>query len=190
MNIVTILLIALGLAMDAFAVSVATGFSATRFRLVPALRMAISFGFFQAIMPLIGWYAGQGLRTLISGVDHWIAFALLAAVGGKMIYESRHIRDDEEEQRDHDGSVSFCRLMFLSVATSIDALAVGLSLSFLNVAIALPATVIGIVTLILSLAGVYIGRRVGHLFENKIELIGGLILVGIGIKIVIEHLTA
>ncbi len=186
MSLPTILLIALGLAMDAFAVSVASGFAAARFRITHALRMALSFGIFQAIMPLLGWSAGLKLRALISGVDHWVAFGLLAAVGGKMIYESFRIGEEEKAS----GPISFCRLMVLSVATSIDALAVGLTLSFLKVAIALPAAIIGVITFCLSLVGVYLGKRIGHLFENKIELVGGLILIAIGIKILFEHLSA
>jgi len=169
--------------MDAFAVSVASGIAIERLRIRHALRIALSFGVFQAIMPIIGWFAGIGMRDLISGVDHWIAFALLAGVGGKMIYESRQIREGPTEE-----CMGNMKLLVLSVATSIDALAVGLSLSLLKVAIVWPAIVVGIVTFAFSFAGVYLGRKVGHIFESKIEVLGGLVLIGIGIKILVDHL--
>ncbi len=183
MHPATILIIAVALSMDAFAVSVASGLAMERLHVRHAIKIATSFGLFQAIMPIIGWLAGVGLRGFISGVDHWIAFALLAGVGGKMIYESRQIKDEEAPE-----CMSLLKLLVLSVATSIDALAVGLSLSLLKVAIVWPSIVIGIVTFVFSFAGVYIGRKVGHLFESTIEIAGGLILIAIGIKILVEHL--
>ena len=186
MRLVTILFIAVGLAMDAFAVSIVTGSVYKDLRVRYTLRMALFFGGFQAIMPIIGFFAGLGLRAYITGFDHWVAFALLSLVGGKMIYESFHA---EPAERNRDPS-SLLTLLALSVATSIDALAVGITLSLLKVSLAWAASVIGLVTFVLSYAGVLLGKRFGHLFESKIEILGGLILIAIGVKILIEHLSA
>lgn len=185
MDLVTLSFIAFGLAMDAFAVSVASGFAIHNLRLRNALTIALFFGSFQAVMPVVGWLAGFGLRDFIADVDHWIAFALLGLIGAKMIYESTKM-DGKEKDRD---PMNIAVLLMLSVATSIDALAVGLSLSFLKVYILTPAAVIGVITFALSFLGVYIGDRFGHFFEKKIEFAGGLVLIGIGVKILIEHLT-
>jgi len=136
-------------------------------------------------MPLIGWSAGLSFRDFISGIDHWIAFGLLSLIGCKMIYESSKMEVNSKKI----DPLNVYVLLMLSIATSIDALAVGLSLSFLNVSIALPAIIIGVVTFLLSIFGVYLGNRFGHYFERKIEIIGGLILIGIGIRILINHLT-
>lgn len=186
MKLWTILFIAVGLAMDAFAVSVVTGSVYKEFKLRHALRMALFFGGFQAIMPVIGFLAGLGLMGYIAPYDHWIAFALLAFVGGKMIYESFQMEAAERDRNPANLAV----LLILSFATSIDALAVGITLSLLRAPIALAVTVIGLVTFVLSYTGVFIGKRFGHFFESKVEIVGGLILIAIGIKIVIEHLTA
>ncbi|MDD3051729.1 MAG: manganese efflux pump MntP family protein [Candidatus Cloacimonetes bacterium] len=184
MHFATILLISLGLAMDAFAVSVSSGVVLTCFRKRYALKIALFFGVFQAVMPLIGWSAGLTFRNYISAVDHWIAFALLSIIGGKMIYESLITCEKEKSCNPENIMV----LLMLAVATSIDALAVGISFSCLEVSIITPALIIGIVTFVLSFAGVFIGNKFGSIFENKMELIGGLILIGIGIKILVEHL--
>lgn len=186
MDIATVLIIAIGLAMDAFAVSISSGLAIKKIRIGHAFRIAFFFGAFQALMPVVGWLAGLGLKDFISAIDHWIAFILLSVIGGKMIYESTFL-DEEKEEKD---TLNIYILLVLSIATSIDALAVGLTLSFLNVDIASPAIIIGLVTFLLSFAGVYIGDRFGHFFESKIEILGGLILIGIGIKILIQHLTA
>ena len=185
MNTLTIFIIALGLAMDAFAVSITSGIAIKRLRIRYALRIALFFGAFQAIMPVIGWFAGLGMRDLISAIDHWIAFTLLLMVGCKMIYEAT-LMDGEKDKRD---PLNLYVLIILSIATSIDALAVGLSLSFINVAIIAPAVIIGVITFLLSFLGVYIGDRFGHFFESRIEILGGLILIGIGTRILIEHTT-
>jgi putative Mn2+ efflux pump MntP len=182
----TILVIAVGLAMDAFAVSVVTGSLYKEFKVRHALRMALFFGGFQALMPIIGFLAGLSLQSYIASYDHWVAFALLSFVGGKMIYESFRIEAAEKDRNPANLAV----LLILSFATSIDALAVGITLSLLQAPIALAVTIIGLVTFALSYAGVFIGKRFGHFFESKIEIIGGLILIAIGVKIVIEHLTA
>jgi len=186
MKLVTVLLIALGLAMDAFAVSIVTGSVYKEFKVRHALRMALFFGGFQAVMPVIGFLAGLGLKGYIAAFDHWIAFALLAFVGGKMIYESFQIEAAERNRNPADLAV----LLILSFATSIDALAVGITLSLLKTPIVLAVTIIGLVTFVLSYSGVFIGKRFCHFFESRVEIIGGLILIAIGIKIVIEHLMA
>lgn len=179
-----ILLIALGLAMDAFAVAVANGVTLERFRLESALKIALFFGGFQALMPLLGWLAGLGLRELISGFDHWVAFGLLGSIGCKMIYGA--LRTGPRRAVDPPG---LSMLLVLSLATSIDALAVGLSFAFLGVAILAPAVVIGGVTFLLAFSGVFLGQRLGRLFEREAEALGGLILIGIGLKILLEHLA-
>jgi len=186
MGILTITLIAFGLAMDAFAVSVTSGVAIRELRVKHAFRIALFFGAFQAIMPLVGWLSGLGLRSFILGIDHWVAFALLTFVGGKMIYESTRM-GLTDKNRDY---LNVYVLLVLSVATSIDALAVGFGFAFLQVSVVTPILIIGIVTFALSLVGVFFGNRLGHVFENKIEIAGGLILIGIGVKILIEHLIA
>lgn len=179
-----IMIIALGLAMDAFAVSVTSGFTIKILKIRYAFRIALFFGAFQAFMPMIGWLAGNSLKDMITTYDHWIAFGLLAFIGGRMMYESFR---PEGEERPCDPMTVY-RLLLLSIATSIDALAIGLTLSFLSVEIITPSLIIGIVTFVLSFFGVFLGNRFGHFFESKIEMIGGIILILIGIKILIEHL--
>ncbi|MBI5187652.1 MAG: manganese efflux pump MntP family protein [Nitrospirae bacterium] len=186
MNTITILFIAIGLAMDAFAVSITSGLTIKHLKINHALRIAMFFGLFQAVMPVIGWLAGFSLRNYISNIDHWVAFGLLSMIGLKMIFESFKMSSDEKEI----DPLNIYILLMLSIATSVDALAVGLSLSILRVSIVTPAIIIGIITFILSLIGVFIGDRFGHFFEKKIEILGGLILIGIGLKILIEHLLA
>ncbi|MFA5087577.1 MAG: manganese efflux pump MntP family protein [Candidatus Omnitrophota bacterium] len=183
MDILTTILIAFGLAMDAFAVSIVRGASLKNVPVTRGIKMAVYFGVFQAMMPVLGWFLGFHLRGIISSFDHWIAFVLLAFVGGRMIFQS--VSEKEKTRAD---SFDNPTLLILAVATSIDALAVGLSLALLSFSIFLPAIIIGLVTFLLSLTGVLIGKRVGHFFENKIEFIGGLILLGIGIKILFDHL--
>lgn len=184
MDYLTLLLIAFGLSMDAFAVSVSNGITIRRQRANRAFRIGIFFGSFQALMPLIGWSAGLGLRDLISDVDHWIAFGLLSLIGCKMIYEATKANGKDKEAL----PLSLWVLLMLSIATSIDALAVGISFAILNISIVTPILVIGTVTFVLSFLGVLIGNKAGHFFEKRIEVLGGLILIGIGIKILIEHL--
>jgi putative Mn2+ efflux pump MntP len=185
MDVPTVLFIAFGLSMDAFAVSVASGLAMERLKMRHAVRIALSFGLFQAAMPVAGWFLGLGFRGMISSVDHWIAFGLLSAIGVKMIYESGKLGVEGRNS----GPPSHYVLLVLSVATSLDALAVGLSLSLLNVHIVEPVIIIGLVTFALSLLGVYIGDRLGHFFERKIEVLGGLVLIAIGLKILLEHLA-
>lgn len=185
LNILVIGFIGFGLAMDAFAVSIANGLAVKVLRIRHAVRIAIFYGTFQAVMPVLGWLAGYGLREIICEIDHWIAFGLLAFIGSKMIYESYRLEIPDQPCN----PLTVYRLLILSFATSIDALAVGLSLSILQAEIVTPALIIGAITFILALTGVFIGNRFGHFFEKKIELVGGLILFGIGIKILIDHLS-
>lgn len=184
MHPVEITLLALGLAMDAFAVSVASGIAYRNLRIHHALRMATAFGVFQAIMPVVGWLAGLAARRWVSEFDHWIAFALLALIGGKMIYEAFQIEDAEEPSN----PFGFLVLTVLAVATSIDALAVGVTFAMLKTAIVTPVLIIGGVTFVLCLGGVYIGEAFGHFFEKKIEIFGGAVLIAMGLKILVQHL--
>jgi putative Mn2+ efflux pump MntP len=183
MQLLNIIIIAVGLAMDTFAVSIVSGSAYKQLKIKHALRMAAFFGGFQAIMPLVGSLAGISVKEYIAGFDHWTAFALLSAVGVKMIYESFKITKAEENFNPENIVV----LLALSVATSIDALVVGITLSFLRIPIAIAVTIIGLVTFVLSYLGVLIGKRFGHFFENKIEAIGGLVLIALGLKILIQH---
>lgn len=186
-EIMTIVGIAVGLAMDAFAVSVVSGSAFKKMCRKCALRMAFSFGAFQAFMPLLGYLAGNSLSAHIMDYDHWIAFGLLLAIGGKMIYEAFQFSDIEKEAKDPSCPVT---LVMLSVATSIDALAVGVTLSLMTEHIATAVILIGLVTFGLSYLGYEIGKRLGHFFENKIEIFGGLILIAIGVKILVSQLLA
>jgi len=179
---ITILLIALGLAMDAFSVSIANGLATKTFKISKALTIALFFGLFQGLMPIFGWLAGESIADYISAFDHWIAFALLTFIGVKMIYESITNKPNKFL-----GAYSIKVILILSVATSIDALAVGLSFSFLGISIFFPAIIIGVITFLLSFFGVYVGRRFGKILKNRIEILGGLILVIIGLKILFEH---
>jgi len=181
----TIFFIAVGLAMDALAVSISSGLTVRPPRFGFIFKIAFFFGLFQGIMPVIGWLAGLSFRSLISGVDHWIAFGLLGFIGGKMIFQGLSDGAATKERN----FLSLYVLFVLAVATSIDALAVGLSFSLLKTSINFPAIVIAVVTFIISALGVLVGSRFGHVLESKAEILGGMILIGIGIKIMIEHLT-
>jgi putative Mn2+ efflux pump MntP len=183
MNPYSIVFIAVALAMDALAVSIASGIILKKSKLKHAVRIAFFFGIFQLFMPLAGAFAGTFIRDFMSSFDHWVIFAILTAIGGKMIYES-FILKKEEDKFD---PTNLKTLVFLSIATSIDALAVGVSLSLLSSSIYLAVSIIGVVTFALCFIGVMIGDLIGHFFEEKIEALGGLILVGIGIKILLEH---
>lgn len=177
--------IGIGLAMDAFAVSVVTGSLYRQLHIGHAIRMALFFGGFQALMPFIGWIVGEKLICYITSYDHWLAFILLTIIGGKMIYEAFQMK--EAGQKPHDPS-RLGVLLALSIATSIDALVVGITLSLVTPFIYQAVALIGIITFVICLAGWEIGKRAGHFFENKIEVFGGLILIGIGLKILITHL--
>ena len=184
MAVIPIVLIALGLAMDAFAVSITTGLALKEAKVNDALRMAVSFGLFQTIMPALGWWIGTGLRDFISGIDHWIAFGLLLLVGCKMIYEAITAKPHKREM----SSLNFYFILVLSIATSIDALAVGVSFALLGVSIILPIIVIGSITFLLSFFGFVAGSKFGRLLGKKVEIAGGIVLISIGIKILVDHL--
>jgi manganese efflux pump family protein len=185
MDFLTVFLIALGLAMDAFAVSLSGGFAAGKATPRQTLRLAFHFGLFQFFMPILGWAAGLTVQNLIQAYDHWVAFALLAGIGGKMVYESFRTEGVEKRNRDITRGAS---LVLLSLATSIDALAVGLSLSLLRVRILYPSTVIGVVCFALTAFGFTFGSRLGRLLGRRMELLGGVVLIGIGVKILVGHL--
>ena len=184
MDAPTILLIAVGLAMDAFAVSIAKGLVIKHERRKMALLLASFFGGFQMLMPVIGWLVGSSLEAVIVGIDHWIAFGLLTFIGSRMIYDSAKKESGEEEE-----SLRLRSLMTLAVATSIDALMIGLSFAFLQTQILVPILVIGFITFLLSLTGFFFGCGLERIFGNKIKIVGGVILLAIGIRILFEHLS-
>jgi putative Mn2+ efflux pump MntP len=185
MKFIEILLIAVGLAMDVFAVSLGIGSTRHATGSRPIFRLSFHFGLFQALMPVLGWLAGTGIAGLISAIDHWVAFALLAFVGGRMIRSGLDPNGEAHPDDPSRGGI----LIMLAVATSIDAFAVGLSLAMLQVNILYPALVIGIVTAGLSLLGLLSGHRLGKAFGKRMEILGGAILIGIGLRVVISHLT-
>lgn len=183
MGVVELLLLSIGLAMDAFAVSICKGISMKKMNWKKAIIIGLYFGGFQAIMPTLGFFLGAAFQSLITSIDHWIAFALLAIIGGGMIKESF---DDDSENKNDD--ISFKTMIVLAIATSIDALAIGITFSFLNVNLVLAVSLIGIITFILSVVGTKIGNRFGDKYESKAELVGGIILVLLGVKILLGHL--
>jgi len=172
--------------MDAFAVAVASGSATRKIHFLDALKLAFLFGLFQGVMPVIGWMIGLNFKDVVSAWDHWIAFVLLGAIGGKMIYDDLKAGDGGDEGVD-ESTISIYQLLILALATSIDALAVGFGLIVLD-SILLPVIIIGVVTFALSLAGVYLGHRYKDFGHNKTRIIGGIILIIIGTKILVEHL--
>jgi len=180
-----ILGVALALAMDAFAVAVAAGLTLPRLTARRVFRLSFHFGFFQFLMPVLGWLAGRPVARYAEACDHWIAFGLLGLVGGKMLWEA--LRRGEAPRRAGDPTRGW-RLVTLSVATSIDALAVGLSLALLRVSIWAPSVVIGLVAGTLTIAGMVLGRRLGTRFGRWADAFGGLVLLGIAARILISHL--
>lgn len=183
-----LLLIAVGLSMDAFAVAVCKGLKMRRLDIGKTAVIALFFGGFQALMPLLGWALGKQFEHYITSIDHWIAFFLLLFIGGKMIIESFKKDKDTDEKPEYEEKLDLKELTLMAVATSIDALAVGVTFAFLQVNILTSITVIGSVTFILSALGVGVGHKFGAKYKNKAELCGGIILVLIGIKILLEHL--
>ena len=184
-DFLSVFLIALGLSADCFAVALSGGISKINHSWPRLLRVSFSFGLFQVLMPVLGWLAGRTVVELIADYDHWVAFAMLAIVSGRMLWES--FRSERGQGKEVDITRGLL-LITLSIATSIDALAVGISFAFLEISIVTPVMVIGTVTFILSFLGVLVGDKIGHVFENKIEILGGIILIGIGVKILYEHL--
>ena len=187
MGIVELLLTAIALSMDAFAVSVCKGLGMRRMRYDQALVISLSFGVFQALMPLIGWLLGTSFSRYIQAFDHWIAFVLLAFLGGKMLWDVFHEKEDGE-QESAERRLDHRELFMLAIATSIDALAVGIAFACLDVNIWSSISIIGVTTLVISFAGVWIGNRFGNRFQKKAEIAGGLVLILIGVKILAEHL--
>ena len=183
MGLIELFLIAVGLSMDAFAVSVCKGLAMPKCTFKKAAIVGLWFGGFQALMPAIGYVLGAQFQEAIASIDHWIAFVLLALIGGNMIHEA--LDNDEEEA---DASLDVKTMFLLAVATSIDALAIGMTFAFLKVNIIPAVCCIGIVTFIISFAGVKIGNVFGARYKNKAEIVGGVILILLGLKILLEHL--
>ena len=184
MGLGELFILAVGLSMDAFAVSICKGLSIRQLKLRQALIVGAWFGAFQALMPAVGWLLGSAFTDLIESVDHWIAFVLLSLIGGNMIREAL-----SHEEEDADPSLAPVAMLLLAVATSIDALAVGITFAFLRVDILPAVTLIGVCTFLISAAGVKIGNVFGSRFKSGAELAGGVVLVLIGLKILLEHLS-
>lgn len=185
MELWSLALIALGVSADAFAVALCRGVQTRRRVLANAVVVGVAFGVFQALMPLIGWLIGTQFHALIENVDHWIAFALLAAIGGKLIWDAFHPSAEQLLPRQ---GFRIRQLLALAFATSLDALAVGVSFAFVDVPIIPAVALIGVTTAVLSAAGVFIGHKAGIRFRRPAEIIGGLVLIGIGTKVLLEHL--
>ena len=183
LNLSTLIFIAIALAMDSFAVSITAGSVLKRFHFKAMGKISFLFALFQGAMPVIGWFAGNSFEEYISDYDHWIAFVLLSAIGGKMIYEAFWGDNNTPYLDPH----CFKKMATLAIATSIDAFVLGVSFSILDVNIIFPAFIIGLVTFIFSFAGLTIGIKVGNAFGSKVEIIGGLILIAIGVKVLLEH---
>lgn len=183
MELVEIILISVALGMDAFAVAVCKGLSFEKMSLKKAVIVACYFGGFQALMPVIGFFLGSRFETIVTSIDHWIAFILLGMIGGNMIKEAF-----EESRENCNDDICFKTMIMLGIATSIDALAVGITFAFLNVKLIFAVSCIGIITFLLSIIGVKIGNQFGTKYESKAELVGGCILILMGIKILLEHL--
>lgn len=179
----SITIVAIALSMDSFAVSLSNGLSIKKLSAFKILIIASFFAFFQAFMPLLGWLSGMGIENYIESIDHWIAFILLSIIGGKMIYEG--ITSQNEHQTK---SFKYSSIVSESIATSIDAFVVGISFSILDIAIVNSVIIIGIVTFIFSILGLYLGKYLGKKIGKPAEILGGIILIGIGSKILIEHL--
>lgn len=185
MGLPELVFVAVGLAMDAFAVSVCKGLGMRRLNMRVALVLALLFGLFQAGMPVVGWLLGSQFIEIIEPVDHWIAFGLLACIGGKMIWDALHEEDEDSGTTDH---IAWGEFLILAVATSIDALAVGISFAALSVNILQAVAIIGVITFLLSLVGVGVGHLFGSRFERPAQLAGGIVLMLIGLKVLLEHL--
>ena len=182
MTLLAVIFIALGLAMDAFAVSISSGAVIKQMHIKHAFLIACFFGFFQAIMPLLGWVLANFAGRFLENFGHWIAFVLLIFIGAKMIYESFKMSEDSDSN-----PLNIYVLFVMAIATSIDAFAVGITLSALKVQVLLPILIIGLITFVFSFLGAYIGKLFGHIFESKVEVFGGVILTLIGIKVLVAH---
>jgi putative Mn2+ efflux pump MntP len=186
MNFITIILLAVALAMDAFAVSIASGIAIKDLRIKHSFIIASWFGIFQAVMPLLGWLGGIKLQRFISEIDHWIVFGMLLFIGCKMIYEAFKIESVENRS----DPMNIAVLFSLSIATSIDAFAAGVSFALLKIGVVTPVIIIGVITFIMSFTGVWIGDRGTHFFEKKMEVAAGVVLIAIGFKVLISHLIS
>ena len=184
MSLFSVFLIGVSLSMDAFAVSVAKGMCVKGNRLRCALTLAFWFGAFQALMPLLGWLSGSLFESFITAIDHWIAFILLALIGGNMIREAIHGKDEEDD----DCNLALSHVLLLAVATSIDAFAVGITFAFLKVDVLTSIAIIGITTFVLCFAAVYLGSKLGAILKKYAGIFGGVILILIGARILIDHL--
>lgn len=187
MGWLSLITLSIALAMDAFAVAVVTGLTLNLLTKRHLFRLSFHFGLFQAMMTAIGWSAGALVQRFISAADHWIAFVLLALVGGNIIYGA--VRRDKREDRTAPDLTSGRNLVMVSVATSIDALAVGLSLGVIGTAIAIPALTIGVTAALLTLLGMALGRRIGNAWGSWVEVMGGIVLIAIGIRVVLQHVV-
>ena len=188
MGYLELALIGVGLSMDAFAVSVCKGLSMRKVDKKYMFVLAAFFGGFQALMPFIGWALGTQFESYITSIDHWIAFVLLVFIGGKMIAEAVRPEDENVEIDKLDPPLDLKEMLVLAVATSIDALAVGITFAFLNYPIGEAVTIIGLTTFCISIGGIYVGNFFGNRYKKKAEIAGGIILVLIGVKILLEHL--
>jgi putative Mn2+ efflux pump MntP len=184
MDLITIFLLPIGLGVDAFSVAIGIGATNHKTSWVPVLRLSAAFGLFQFAMPIAGWLAGLTVINIIGGLDHWIAFALLAYVGNKMIWDALS-KDEKKETNDQTKGLP---LLLLSIATSIDALAVGFSFSLLKTDIILPALIIGVVCFLMTATGMLFGKGLAGIFGKKVGIFGGVVLIVIGVKILIEHM--
>ena len=185
MTILALIILALGLSMDSFAVSLSSGVALKPLKFAHVVKIALYLAFFQAVMPILGWLLGVGFVNIIQSVDHWIAFALLLFLGGKMIYDA--ITEKQEEEKCCFNPTKFSTLVQMGIATSIDALAVGVSFAFLEIALVEATIIIFAITFLASVVGCYIGKLFGTRYSRVATFIGGVILVSIGLKILLEH---
>ena len=189
MRLWELVLIGIGLSMDAFAVSLCKGLGMKKINYRHGLVIALFFGVFQGVMPLIGWLLGTQFERYITSVDHWIAFVLLVYIGGKMVWDALHEKEDEKEVPDDlSQKLDVKELFVLAIATSIDALAAGITFACLQVNIVPAVSLIAVITFTISFAGVLIGNKFGNRFQSKAEIAGGVVLILIGVKILLEHL--
>ena len=188
MDFLSFILLGVSLSMDALAVSVSTGICVPNLKKRDAVKIGLYFGGFQALMPTLGWLLGTSVIDYISAFDHWIAFGLLALIGIKMIADALRGKEEQKACGVRESMLSHKTLFFMAVATSIDALAVGVSLALVKADISVGAAIIGVTTFLLSFLGATLGKRLGSAFEKKAMVVGGIVLIGIGLKILLEHL--
>ena len=188
MGFIELFLVGVGLSMDAFAVSICKGLGMKRLNMKQALVIGLFFGGFQALMPFLGWALGTQLADFITPIDHWIAFILLAVIGGKMLLDAFRGGEEGEAGEAKDARLDMRELLMLAIATSIDALAVGITFAFLGVDIVSAIVVIGLTTFVISVAGVAVGHAFGARYEKGATIVGGVVLILIGLKILLEHL--